>query len=214
MRLGLLELPRQLWSARRLEALRNQLEPFRGLSLTADALVEEILEAIVDIERCTERIHEIESKLRPFVERVAPGLLKLRGAATIVSAGLFGHAGSLRNCRDANAFAMRAGVAPVSFASGSSSCVRVNFRGNRQLNRCLHVIAMVQIRLPDHPGRVYYERKRAEGKTHRAALRALKRQLATITYYRLRDESALTTDGRTPIRAILSWTRSRAPVRR
>jgi transposase len=57
----------------------------------------------------------------------------------------------------------------------------------------MHVIARVQIRLPDHPGRVYYERKRAEGKTHRAALRALKRQLATIAYYRLRDESALTT---------------------
>jgi hypothetical protein len=38
-------------------------------------------------------------------------------------------------------------------------------------------------------------RKRAEGKTHRAALRALKRQLATIVYYRLRDDLC-TRDGR------------------
>ena len=83
---------------------------------------------------------------------------------------------------------MRAGVAPLTFASGSSSMVRVNYLGNRQLNRCLHVIGMVQIRGTDHPGRVYYDRKRAEGKTHRAALRALKRQLATIVYYRLRGD--------------------------
>jgi transposase len=191
LRLGLTDLPRELWSERRLRALRTRLEPYRGVSLTADALVDEFTEAIVDIERTSDRIHEIERRLRPFVERAASGLLRLRSVATIVAAGLFGHAGSLRNCRNANAFAMRAGVAPLTFASGMSAAVRVNNLGDRQLNRCLHVMAMTQIRLPAHPGRVYYDRKRAEGKTHRAALRALKRQLATITYYRLRDESAL-----------------------
>ena len=37
-----------------------------------------------------------------------------------------------------------------------------------------------------HLGRVYYESTRTEGKTHRAALRALKRQLATVVFYRLK----------------------------
>jgi hypothetical protein len=36
-----------------------------------------------------------------------------------------------------------------------------------------------------HPGRQYYDRKRAEGKTHPSAMRCLKRQLATVVYYRL-----------------------------
>lgn len=36
-------------------------------------------------------------------------------------------------------------------------------------------------------GRIYYERKRAEGKTHNSAMRALKRRLATIICYRLKD---------------------------
>lgn len=192
LRLGLTELPRELWSERRLQGVRAQLDRFRGVSLTADALVDEIVEAIADIERCTQRISGLESALRPFVERLAPGLLTIRGVASVVAAGLFGHAGNLRNCRDANAFAMRAGVAPLTFASGSSSTVRVNYLGNRQLNRCLHVIGMVQIRVTDHPGRVYYDRKRAEGKTHRAALRALKRQLATIVYFRLRHDFRVT----------------------
>ena len=182
---------RGLPTTAKLQSLRAQVERLDGSSLTADALIEEALEAIGDIERCTQRIDGVERKLRPFVEQAAPGLLKLRGVATVVAAGLFGHAGSLRNCRDANAFAMRAGVAPLTFASGSTCSVRVNNQGNRQLNRCLHVVALTQIRLSSHPGRVYYDRKRAEGKGHRAALRSLKRQLATITYYRFRDESAL-----------------------
>lgn len=64
--------------------------------------------------------------------------------------------------------------------------MRVNTGGDRQLNRLLHTIAMTQVRTEDHVGRRYYERKRAEGKTHLAALRRLKRVLAGIVYYRLR----------------------------
>ena len=63
--------------------------------------------------------------------------------------------------------------------------MRVNTGGDRQLNRLLHVIAMAQIAAKDHPGREYYDRKRAEGKTHLGAMRCLKRQLATVVYYRL-----------------------------
>lgn len=64
--------------------------------------------------------------------------------------------------------------------------MRLNTGGNRQLNRCLHVIAIAQIRSSNQIGRVYYDRNRTEGKTHRAALRALKRQLATVVFYRLK----------------------------
>ena len=45
---------------------------------------------------------------------------------------------------------------------------RLNPRGNRQLNHALHIIAMAQIR-HDSPGRVYYDRKIAEGKTKKEA---------------------------------------------
>jgi transposase len=66
LRLGLLKLPQSLSTARGLQTLRNHLESFRGLTLSADALVDEIVEAIADIERCTERVQEIERRLRPF----------------------------------------------------------------------------------------------------------------------------------------------------
>jgi transposase len=51
-------------------------------------------------------------------------------------------------------------------------------RGDRQLNSAPHTIAVIQIRMPRSPGRVYYDRKIAEGKTAKEAKRCLKRRLA------------------------------------
>jgi transposase len=119
------------------------------------------------------------------MRRIGPELLEMRGVSTVTAAGLIGHAGDLRNCRDADAFAMRSGAAPVPNASGQRQGVRVNIGGNRQLNRLLYSIALVQLRSDDHPGRKYYDRKRGEGKSAKAAIRCLKRQLATVVYYRL-----------------------------
>jgi hypothetical protein len=43
---------------------------------------------------------------------------------------------------------------------------------------------MSQVRHADHRGRKYHDRKRTEGKTHLAAMRCLKRTLATIVFFR------------------------------
>ena len=55
------------------------------------------------------------------------------------------------------------------------SCTGFSQRGNRKLNHDLHMAAVTQIRNSDTQGRVYFERKVAEGKTKREALRSLKR---------------------------------------
>jgi transposase len=185
LRLDLHDLPTKLTGRAALQTVRRTSASFRGASYTADALVDEIEEAAADVERLGVRIAAIEKQLVPFVERLAPSLLALRGVSSVVAAGLIGHAGLLNNCRNAAAFAMRAGAAPVPCSSGRNQAVRVNTGGDRQLNRCLHTIAIVQVRAPSHAGRIYYDRKRAEGKTHRQALRSLKRQLATVVFYRL-----------------------------
>jgi transposase len=53
--------------------------------------------------------------------------------------------------------------------------------GNRQLNRALFTIAMVQARW--HPeARAYLAKKRGEGKTAAEARRCLKRHLAGVVY--------------------------------
>lgn len=159
-------------------------------SATQRVLITEIGKDLDEVERLSTEIREIDQQLVPFVERLAPTLLELRGVSTVVAAGLIGHSGTI-NCRDASAFAMRAGVAPVPCSSGRSDVVRLNLLGDRQLNRCLHVMAIMQIRASGHAGQVYYERKRSEGKTHREAIRALKRQLATVVYHRMKSAASV-----------------------
>lgn len=63
--------------------------------------------------------------------------------------------------------------------------------GNRQLNCALHRIAITQSRVHP-PARAYLERKQAEGKSRREALRCLKRQLARTVFTTLKNEPLLT----------------------
>ena len=48
----------------------------------------------------------------------------------------------------------------------------------------MHIAAVTQVR-NDTPGRAYYLRKQAEGKTRKEAMRALKRQISDAVYQRL-----------------------------
>jgi transposase len=85
--------------------------------------------------------------------------------------------------------ALYAGVAPLEVSSAGRVRHRLNRGGNRQLNRALYTIAITEIRA-DTEGRSYYERKRAEGKTGREALRCLKRRLSDVVYRTLRADQA------------------------
>jgi len=191
IRLALGHLPARLNSDLAAARVLSRVKALRGSSHTVDALVDDIEEALSDVQRLNATVSRLERQLRPFVGRLAPELCAVRGVSTIVAAGLIGHSGNLLTCRNAAAFAMRAGAAPVPCSSGRNfDTVRLNLGGDRQLNRALHVVALTQIRTVDHAGRNYYERKRGEGKTHRGAVRALKRQLATVVFCRLRLAAA------------------------
>ena len=49
--------------------------------------------------------------------------------------------------------------------------------------------AVTQVRQPHSQGRAYYDKKLAEGKTRREALRALKRQVSDAVFTRLRIDA-------------------------
>ena len=188
--IGITELPVDISptrTVRRLAASTADLRLSVPANVALDAILDEIEDACESIIRINERIKSIQRHISPLVQRVAPDLLEIHGISEVAAAGIIGHSGDIANCRSAAAFANKCGVAPVDCSSGRSSAVRLNLGGDRQLNRLLHVAAMSQVRKRDHDGRKYYDRKRAEGKTHLAAMRCLKRTLATIVYYRLRS---------------------------
>ncbi len=192
--IGVMELPADVTpmkTARRLAASAARLRDAVAHNLAATAIVDDLQDAAEEIVRLNAKIVIVERELRPLTRQVAAELLELHGISAVVAAGLIGHAGDMRNFRNAAAFAAKCGVAPVACSSGRNVAVRVNTGGDRQMNRLLHIIAMAQVRAREHVGRRYYERKRTEGKTHLAAMRCLKRQLATIVFYRLCSVAAV-----------------------
>lgn len=90
-------------------------------------------------------------------------------------------------------FAAYNGTAPTEVSSGGRKVYRLSLRGNRRLNYAIHMAAITQIRHPHSDGRAYYEKKIAEGKTHKEALRCLKRKISDTIYARLRADAAITT---------------------
>lgn len=181
VRLGLV-FPADLTTARSLDTADTALEQYAPIGFSGVELVDDIRDLLADVRQLTQDIRDLEKRIVPFVDRLAPGLLSLRGCSLVTASGLIGHSGLMSNYRSVDEYASHTGTAPVSCSSGKHSAMRLNTGGNRQLNRCLHTIANTQIRTAGHEGQAYYERKRAEGKTHRAAMRCLKRKLANVVY--------------------------------
>ncbi len=74
------------------------------------------------------------------------------------------------------------GTAPIEVSSGKRKVYRLSRRGNRRLNHAIHMAAITQIRNRHSEGRACYEKKLAEGKTPKEALRSLKRQVSNAIF--------------------------------
>ena len=80
-------------------------------------------------------------------------------------------------------------TAPIEVSSAGNTRHRLNLRGNRILNHAIHIAAVTQLR-HDTIGRVYFDKKIAEGKTPKEAIRALKRRISDAVYRALVVDAA------------------------
>jgi transposase len=92
--------------------------------------------------------------------------------------------------RDTGTFRVLQRHRPIEASSGPRKRHRLNRRRNRKLNHAMHLIAVTQIR-NDTPGRVYFYRKIAEGKSNKEALRALKRRISDAVWRQLQVDLKL-----------------------
>ena len=132
---------------------------------------------------------ELQTAILAIIRGWRPDLLEEFGVGPIVAATVlcaWSHPGRIHS---EAAFAMLAGVAPIPASSGQTSRMRLNRGGNRQINRALHGIVLAQVRTYQ-PAKAFVARKRAEGKSWREALRALKRHLARIVFRLLSQPAA------------------------
>ena len=149
-----------------------------GVTLTRQLIVRQLVGQILGLE---EEIATITAALGARVRASRTPLLALCGVGAVIAARLIGELGIVLRVHAAAALAALAGVAPVAVASGGRGGFRLNRGGNRQLNRVIHLMALSQRRC-DPRTQAYSAKKRAEGKTRRAAMRCLKRRLVDVLY--------------------------------
>jgi transposase len=146
------------------------------------------------VSRCrslTRMIIALDRELETASAQMAPGLLELPGCGGLTAAKLLAEIGPIERFNSDAQLARHGGVAPLEASSGRTKRHRLDRGGNRQLNCALHRIAVTQSRVHP-PARTYLERKQAEGKSRREALRCLKRQLVRVVFHTLKDEALLT----------------------
>jgi transposase len=179
--------PRGLTADRAADILRQ----IRPRDLAAKALRSLAMDVIVEIRHLDRRITKAAADIDTALSASGSTLTQLCGIGTLTAAKILARVGSVQRFRSTAAFASYTGTAPIETSSGDVIRHRLSRAGDRQLNCCLHTMAITQISR-DTPGRAYYLRKRAAGKSHREALRCLKRRLSDAVYRQLLHDATST----------------------
>jgi transposase len=142
-----------------------------------------------DLRHIDAQMRQTRKKLTAAVRASGTSLTGLFGVGPIIAATIIGGTGDVSRFPDRDHFAAYNGTAPIEVSSGHRKIYRLSRRGNRRLNHAIHMAAVTQISHRHSDGRTYYERKLAEGKTPKEALRALKRQVSDAIFARLQADA-------------------------
>jgi transposase len=146
-------------------------------------------ELLDDMRQMDTRIRESKKKLAVAVRASGTTVTEIFGVGPVIAATVIGDAGDVARFASRDHFAAYNGTAPIEVSSGNRKIHRLSLRGNRRINHALHMAAITQIRHAHSDGRAYYDKKVAEGKTHKEALRCLKRRISDAVYARLQADA-------------------------
>jgi transposase len=168
-----------------LSAAKSQSITLPGESVAARVVAELAAEILALKDRIELMDKEIEQRFfdRPEAEVLAslPGMGPLLGAEFLVAVG------NLSAFDSADHLAAYSGLVPVANDSGKRVGNNRRMRGgNKNLKRVFYQAAFASLRSSPE-SRIFYDRKRAEGKRHIQALIALARRRVNVIWAMLRD---------------------------
>jgi transposase len=146
-----------------------------------DAAVRVMRDQVRRVRELVGQAKTLERDLAALVAAQQPRLLALPGIGPLTAAKLICEIAGIDRFSSPAKLARLAGIAPIPASSGARHRHRLDRGGNRQLNAAVHRMAITQARMHP-PARDYLDRKIAEGKTKREALRCLKRHLIRAIY--------------------------------
>jgi transposase len=142
-------------------------------------------EFLADLRHLDTQIRDTKKKLATAVRASGTTLTEIFGVGPVIAGTVIGDVADVSRFPGRDQFAAYNGTAPVEVSSGNRKIYRLSLRGNRRINHAIHMAAVTQIRHRHSDGRAYYDKKVAEGKTHKEALRCLKRRISDAIFARL-----------------------------
>jgi transposase len=166
-------------SAAQAARILEQVTPSEAVTKVRAELAAEFL---ADLRRLDAQLRDTRKKLAAAVRASGTTVTRVFGVGPVIAGTVTGDVRHVSRFPSRDHFAACNGTAPVEVSSGNRKIYRLSLRGNRRLNHAIHMAAITQIRYRRSDGRAYYEKKIAEGKTHKEALRSLKRRISDAIY--------------------------------
>ena len=164
----------------------KQIEPSEAVALARCELAAEFLG---DLRRIDAQMRDTKKRLAAAVQASGTTVTEIFGVGPVIAATIIGYVADVSRFPSRDRFAAYNGTAPIEVSSGDRKIYRLSRRGNRRLNHAIHMAAVTQIRHRHSQGRAYYDRKLAEGKTPKEALRCLKRRVSDAIYSHLQADA-------------------------
>lgn len=152
-----------------------------------------VVELLDDVRRLDAQLKVSHERIRTAVRASQTSVTELFGVGPIIAGMLIGYSGDITRFASRDHYASYNGTAPVEFSSAGRVVHRLSQRGNRQLNHAIHMAAISQLRQPHSDGHAYVQRKLAEGRTKKEAIRSLKRHISNAIYRQLQADAQRTT---------------------
>jgi transposase len=168
-------------------SVRNASELLNRIGVTDEAARYRILvarEVVDDIARLDTALKASKQRIAVAVQASGTSVTDIVGVGPIGAATIIGYTKDVSRFPTRGHYASYNATAPIEASSGGNKRHRLNLRGNRILNHAIHIAAVTQLR-HDTNGRTYYDKKIAEGKNSKEAIRALKRRISDAVYRRL-----------------------------
>jgi transposase len=163
----------------------------REYALSIDAEEKKLLAHLIrekerDLKLIGERRRGVIEKLKTLLTGHEDHLTSIPGVADTLAAELAAHSDDMDRFATVDKYLSDAGIAPIEKASGKTKRAVQNHKGNRLLNHTMYLTAICQVRY-NPKAKDYYQKKIAEGKTKKHALRCVMKRTAMLIYGMLRN---------------------------
>jgi len=160
-----------------------------GIKIMKDATSFEIKQIVNQIIFIEQQIADLDKEIQLLFNKFNTHLMSIPGISKTLAPIILAEIGDIKKFSTPNKLVAFAGCDPSQNQSGNSNSTneKTSKRGSPHLRHALHSAALVAVNNYE-PFRIYYDKKRSQGKHHNVALASISRKLLIIIYAVLTEE--------------------------